>query len=81
MLKETPSRANSKSVRWCGLEIHRVAYEGPLPTNSIGQSWWDFVVEPIDNGDVGYVVVARVGAKEEKEVEDYIRKIYEIMSG
>jgi hypothetical protein len=79
ILKETPSRANSQSVRWCGLEIHRAPYKGPLPTNSIGQSWWDFVVEPVDNRRIGYVVIARVAAKENKEVANYIRRIYDIM--
>jgi hypothetical protein len=79
ILKETPSRPNSQGVRWCGLEIHKVPYEGPLPTNSIGQSWWDFVVEPIDNRHSGFVIVARIAAKEDKEVERYVRKIYDIM--
>ena len=81
IIRQTPAHANPQIKRWCGLDILREPYEGPLLTNSIGQSWWHFVVEPVDNHIIGYVIIAKVAAKEEKEVDDYIRKIYHIMRG
>ena len=81
ILEEVLSHPNSQTKHWCGLNIPTVKNENPLPTNSVGQRWWDFVVEPVSISDVGYVVVARIAAREEKEVADCIRKIYEIMRG
>ena len=58
--RETPSRIDSKSVRWHGMDIYTEPYNRPIPTNSAGQSWWLLVVEPVDTHSVGHVIVARL---------------------
>lgn len=79
ILEEVVSRPNSKTKRWCGLNVPVAKNVKSPPTNSIGQRWWELVVEPVTTCGVGYVVVARVAAKEESEVADYIKAIYNAM--
>jgi hypothetical protein len=50
------------------------------PANSIGQRWWQFVIASGPTRDAGCVIVARVAAKDEKEVRKYISDVQAIMS-
>jgi hypothetical protein len=79
ILKETPPRANSRGQRWCGIFVHAEPNRDPLPTNSLGQRWWQFVAGAGATRDAGYVIVARIAAKEAKEVQDCIAGIQDIM--
>lgn len=77
VIKETPRRGNSKAQRWCGIDI-LVPIEldrNPLPANSLGHRWWQLVVGAGATRDADYVIVARVAAKEAKEVHDCIAGI------
>lgn len=50
------------------------------PPNAIGQRWWQLVIASGATRDAGYVIVARVAAKEQKELHKYIADIQAIMS-
>lgn len=80
ILKENLSSASSSSQRWCGLKIPVGGIENPLPANSLGKRWWHLVVGSGAIRDAGYVVVARIAAKESSEVHDCIARIQQIWS-
>jgi hypothetical protein len=80
ILRETLPSANSRTVRWCGIVVHTGTKEDLPPANSLGQRWWHLVVASGATRDSGYAIVARVGAKHSKEVQDCIAGIQEIMS-
>jgi hypothetical protein len=79
-LNENLPGANSKTQLWHGLSI-RIGTRNPTPTNALGQRWWHLIVGSGATRKAGYVLVARVAAKEEKELQDRITKIQKIMGG
>ncbi len=79
ILKENLPSANSKTKRWRGLDVRVSGDENPLPANSAGNRWWQLVIGSGAVHDAGYVIVARVAAKESEEAQGYVAKIQEVM--
>jgi hypothetical protein len=79
ILNENLPNAESKIQLKYGLSI-RIGRRNPTPANSLGQRWWHLIVGSGATRKAGYVVVARVAAKDSKEVNDYISKIQNIMA-
>lgn len=77
-LNENLPAANAKTQLWHGLSI-RIGSKNPTPANELGQRWWHLIVGSGATRKAGYVIVARVAAKEEKELQDHIAKIQKIM--
>lgn len=80
ILNENLPTLNSKTQIWHGLSI-RVGSKNPTPANSLGQRWWHLIVGSGATRKAGYVIVARVAAKEEKDLLDHVTRIQEIMGG
>jgi hypothetical protein len=81
IIKETVSGGHTKTQRWCGFDISVTRNENQPPANSRGKRWWQFVVGSGAIRDAGYVIVARVAARDASEVRDYINQIQRIMEG
>jgi len=79
ILKENLPSSNSPGKRWCGIVVP--AKPNPPPANSLGQRWWHLVVGAGATRDAGYVIVARVAAKDPKELHHYVAGIQGIMRG
>lgn len=79
-LNENLPAADSKVQLWHGLSI-RIGKRDPTPANSLGQRWWHLIVGSGATRKAGYVIVARVAAKEAKELQDRIAGIQKIMGG
>ena len=79
-LNENLPGTNSKTQLWHGLSI-RIGTRNPTPANSLGQRWWHLIVGSGATRKAGYVIVARLAAKEEKDLQDRITKIQKIMGG
>jgi hypothetical protein len=80
ILNENLPSANAKTQRWHGLSI-RLGKRDPTPTNALGQRWWHLIVGSGATRKAGYVIVARVAAKEEKDLHDRVTMIQKIMGG
>jgi len=80
VLNENLPGADSKTQLWHGLSI-RIGTKNPTPANELGQRWWHLIVGSGATRKAGYVVVARLAAKEEKELQDHIANIQKIMGG
>ncbi|HXC34280.1 MAG TPA: hypothetical protein VNV43_00285 [Candidatus Acidoferrales bacterium] len=80
VLNENLPSANAKTQLWHGLSI-RIGSKDPTPANSLGQRWWHLIVGSGATRRAGYVIVARVAAKEASELQDYAAKIQVIMGG
>ncbi|HEX3626782.1 MAG TPA: hypothetical protein VH280_15325 [Verrucomicrobiae bacterium] len=78
ILNENLPSPDSKTQRWHGLSI-RICRSDPTPANSLGQRWWHLIVGSGATRKAGYVVVARVAAKKEKDLQDHIAGIHKIM--
>jgi hypothetical protein len=80
VLKENLARKKPQGQRWLGLKLSKGADDNPLPANELGRRWWHIVVGAGAIRDAGYVIVARVAAKESKEANDCIDGIQQIWS-
>ncbi len=80
VLNENLPGANSQTQQWHGLSI-RIGSKNPTPPNSLGQRWWHLIVGSGATRKAGYVIVARLAAKDKKELQDHIAKIQRIMGG
>jgi hypothetical protein len=80
ILNENLPASNAKTQLWHGLSI-RIGSKDPTPANTFGQRWWHLIVGSGATRKAGYVIVARVAAKEAKELQDYATGIQEIMGG
>jgi len=78
ILNENLPKANSKTQLWHGLTI-RLGRKDPTPANSLGQRWWHLIVGSGATRKSDHVIVARLAAKEEKELQDRIARIQKIM--
>ncbi|HEY1790047.1 MAG TPA: hypothetical protein VGJ73_18010 [Verrucomicrobiae bacterium] len=78
ILNENLPSANSKTQLWHGLSI-RIGSRDPVPANSLGQRWWHLIVGSGATRKAGFVIVARVAAKEAKELQDHVTRIQKIM--
>jgi hypothetical protein len=79
ILQESVPRANSQGRQWCGF---RVPKESNLyPPNSLGQRAFHLVVGSGATRRAGYVIVARLLAKDKHELNSCFAKIIEIMGG
>jgi hypothetical protein len=80
IIKENVPSANSKTQLWHGLSI-RIGSKNPTPANFLGQRWWHMVVGSGAVREAGHVIVARVAAKGEDELQEHIARIQEIVAG
>ena len=80
ILKENLPAANSKTQLWHGVPI-RIGSKNPTPANFLGQRWWHMVIGSGAVREAGHVIVARVAAKEENELQDHIARIQKIVAG
>lgn len=78
VLEELQRKQNSKIRRWQGLSIPTNKEETPMPANSLGKRWWHLFVGTGAIRDAGYVIVARIAAKESSEVHDCIARTQQI---
>ena|ERR1041385_1149971 len=51
----------------------------PLPANSLGQRWWQFVIGSGAVRNAGFVLIARLAAVDSKEVRKHIDRIQSII--
>ena len=51
----------------------------PLPANSLGQRWWRFVIGSGALRNAGFVLIARIGAVDAKEIRSHIDRIQSIL--
>jgi hypothetical protein len=79
ILKENIAGINSRTPRWCGLNIPTETDENLLPANSLGQRWWHVVVGAGPTRSAGFVIVARIAVKETKELHNCIAHIQKII--
>jgi hypothetical protein len=79
ILNETIKSTGAEVQRWCGLDVVTGANGRPTPANSLGQRWWHVVIASGAVHAAGYVVVARIAAKDAGEVDQLITKVQEIM--
>ena len=71
---------SSQGTPFCGFRIPSGKIT-PSPTNALGRKWWHLVVAVGPTRKAGYVVLARVAAKETNEVRHHIREIQRIVRG
>jgi hypothetical protein len=79
ILKENMKGLGSEQKKWCGLTLSTGANRIPTPANSSGQRWWGVIVASGATVAAGFVIVARVGARDEKALKELIKGIQEIM--
>jgi len=79
ILEENLPDPNSQGERWCGFDLH-VGPAHPHPANKLGQRWWHIVIGSGATYKAGYVIVARVAAKDEMELCDCVVEIQRIMA-
>lgn len=81
VLEEFLLNHDSEIRRWCGLNIPIGENHIPTPANPAGKRWWHLIIGSGAIRKAGYVIIARVAAKEAKELHDHIAKIQEIIGG
>lgn len=73
------NKKGSQGIPWFGGKIP-TGEVTTYPANSLGQRWWHIVIASGAVHKAGYVIVARVAAKEPKELRKYIADIQAILS-
>ena len=76
IIRDNSPETDSKTKELYGLVIPQKPK--PLPANSLGQSWWRFVIGSGAVRSAGFVLVARIAAVDSKEVKSHIDRIQSI---
>jgi hypothetical protein len=77
---DTSTEDDSGNRQWCARTMNAGPKGELLPTNSIGQRWWHVVIGSGATRDAGYVIAAKIAAKDAKDVAIFIDEIQNVLS-